>query len=181
MPGDLILMIAIILLIPFALGLPLLFRPGSIIPDLIAAVLMACLIGVYIWSSGDLWIVVPILGLLVLVGWMDRRDRALTDRPLAEGRSMSRQSWFRLRLWRAANRAGLLLLAGVLLLIMTGSARPVGNLIAPVLLLSMLTTCAFRFGFYRSAERDEGAPAGAAHANFLEKAESDHASPAALG
>ncbi len=179
---DGLLISAALVLAVLWLGLPLLLKPGSWIPDIIGVAVMAAVIGFVIWSSGNWWILLPVLALVALVVWMDRRDAALTDRRPFEGRNLSRQSLSRLRLWRNANRTGMALLAGIILLVATGSGRAIGNLIVPVLLISMLTTSAFGFAFSRSAARDEQARVATDGSNDGGPGtESEHASPAPLG
>ncbi len=169
MPGELILMIAIILLIPFALGLELLLRPGSPVPDYLGYGLWAAMILFCIWSQALWWVLLPILALIALFVWLDRDRSGPREAPPAlDGRGMSRRTRLRFRLG-CASQLVLPVMIASLFILPAGSLR---NVFFPVLLIAMTGMVLFRASFYRSWRRDALDRAGAAPST---------ASPAASG
>jgi hypothetical protein len=116
-PELAILMLCVVLL-TFLLGIPLLLKPDSLIPDIISFGILSVVVMAFIWSSGDYWIVLPILAVMAFVAWLDRDGQATpvgksaAPQP-AEGRRgegaarVSDRTRLRLRLWRVANHLGL--------------------------------------------------------------------------
>lgn len=156
------------------LGLPLLVRPDSPIPDLIAFGILTLFVLACVGGTGAYWIILPILAVIAFVAWLDGEGQSGPAAPAGKGGSrqtpegsggdagtgLSDRTELRFRLWRAANRLQFALVAGVVVLIATGfGIRTVVNLV-PWMMVMMVATAAFRFSFYRSCQRDERALAG---------------------
>ncbi|HEV7661500.1 MAG TPA: hypothetical protein VGO55_16800 [Allosphingosinicella sp.] len=152
MPEIPILVLGVIFL-TLALGLPLLLKPDSALPDMIGLAILAVLVLAYVWSSGAYWTLLPILAVPAFLAWLDRAggETGAGDRTL-----------LRFRLWRAANRLQLALIAGVLVLLAAGSGFDTLGLVVPWILVALVATAGLRHSFNRSARRDGCAPAGEA-------------------
>jgi hypothetical protein len=151
---QVLILIACMVLLVLALGLPLLVGPDSPVPDVMAFVILAAMIAAGVWSTGAWWILLPILALVALVVRMDREGRdAAVDHAAADRARMSTRTRLRFRLWCAANLAIPALIAALFFL-PQGSA---GAFVVPCLVIAMAAMTLFRFAFYRSARRDEDA------------------------
>ncbi len=153
--SDVLILIVCIALLTLALGLPLLFRPDSELPDMLCLGFFALIVLYFAWSKGDWWILLPCAAFVALVLWMDR-DRP--DLPLPDpspGRyGMSERTWLRFQLWRWANRVGSALVYGsIILLLMDWRVISLG-LAVNLLLISLVASNLFRVSFYRSVRRD---------------------------
>ena len=170
MPDVLILIFCVTLLI-LALGLPLLLKRDSLVPDIIAFGILAVVVLVYVLVTGAYWITLPILALLAFVAWLDRGGQNAPETlgnggdnrggaPLGGGASGANdRTQLRLRLWRTANRLQAVLVACVLIFAAAGFTRSI-ELIVPWIVIVMVAMAAFRFSFYRSCRREQLALAG---------------------
>lgn len=150
-------LIACMVLLVLALGLPLLVGPDSPVPDIIAFIILAAMVAAGVWSTGAWWILLPILALVALVVRMDREGRDAPVDHAAAGRArMSTRTRLRFRLWCAANLATPALIASIFIL-PSGSA---GAIVLPCLMIAMAAMILFRFSFCRSARRNEDAMFG---------------------
>ena len=167
---ETLILVLCVALLTLSLGLPLLVKPDSLVPDMVAFGILAAVVLAFAWGTGAYWIILPILAVIAFVAWLDGERQSGPAAPA--GKSGSRQApeggpgdsgtgpsdrtRLRLRLWRAANGLQLALLAGVVVLIATGiGGRPFD--LVPWLMVAMVATAAFRFSFYRSCRRDERA------------------------
>jgi hypothetical protein len=172
---DLLILIVCVALLTLALGLPLLLKRDSLVPDIIAFGILAVAVVAFIWATGAYWIIFPILALIAFVAWLDRggQNRPTTlgneggnrrrDALGGGGSGANGRTQLRLRLWRAAIRVQLALVACVLILPAAGFMWSVG-LIVPWMVIVAVAMGAFRFSFFRSCRRDELVLAGEAGA-----------------
>lgn len=164
---TLILIFCVALLI-LSLGLPLLVKPDSPIPDITAFGILTFVVLAFVWATGAYWILFPILVLSAFVAWLDREGQGGPVTPAGKdgsrqtpegsrgdgGTGLSDRTKLRLRLWRAANRLQLVLLAGMVALIATGIGMRSVNLV-PWIVVTIVATAAFRFSFHRACRRDQ--------------------------
>lgn len=165
MPGNLILMIVCVILLIPAVGLPLLLKPGSPVPDYIGLGLLAAMIAFAIWTAGDWWLLLAIAALVALVIRMDRDGQAS---PVAyadlDRRGWSKRTRLHLRLGCASQLAGLALLGSLFIL----PAYITRTFAFPGMIIVFTAMSLFRLSFYRSWRRDDlipsppGAPASPA-------------------
>lgn len=156
---DVLILIACVVVLTLLLGLPLLLKPDSPIPDIIGFGILAAFVLFYVWSMGDWWIILPILAVLALMAWLDREGQEA--RPERET-GMSDRTRLRFRLWRAAHYVQLALIAFVLISFATGFAATALRPIVSCMVIMMVAGAAFRFSCVRSARRDRRVLAGAA-------------------
>lgn len=168
-----LILILCMALLTLSLGLPLLVKPDSPIPDMIAFGVLTFIVLAFVWGTGAYWIILPILALVAFVAWLDREGQSGPVAPAGKGGSrqtsegsrgdggtgLSARTRLRFRLWRAANRLQLAVLVGVVALIATGIGMRSVDLV-PWMVITMVATAAFRFSFYRSCQRDQRALAG---------------------
>ena len=145
-----LILVACMVLVVVLLGLPLLLRPDSPIPDVIGFGILAAWILFCVWTVALWWVLIPVLGLVGLAVWLDRERPGARAAATLDGRGMSARTRQRFRLWRVANVTILALGASVFFL-PAGSA---GGLILPGLMIAMVAVALFRFSFYRSWRRD---------------------------
>ena len=144
---DALILIPIVLLIIVALGLPLLVRRDSLVPDIVALGILTVFVLGCAWGMGAWWIFVPIFAIVGFVAWLDRGGGLALDDRSGGGTTL------RLRLWRAAQRLQLLLMVCALLLGATGFGL---RAIQPVIawgVVMWVAAAAFRFSFYRASRR----------------------------
>ncbi len=147
---ELWIMIAIVLLMPLMLGLPLLLKPDSPIPDRLGFGLLAVMLLFCMWSLGLWWVLLPILALVALVAWLDREGPAPKGAAAAgDGPRLGARLRLRLRLWGAARLASLALIVSLFFL-PAGSAS---TIVLPGLMIGMAATTLFRFSFARALRR----------------------------
>jgi hypothetical protein len=146
------LLIALMVLLVLAMGLPLLVGAESRLPDILGFAMLTGIVAVSIWATGAWWIMLPIL---VLLAWVVRFDRpegaGPANLPAPERRGMSAPTRLRFRLWLAALTATPVLIASLFVL-PAGSA---GTVVIPGLVVAMVAATLFRLSFYRAARRDE--------------------------
>jgi hypothetical protein len=153
-----LLLIACMVLLVFLLGLPLLLRPDSPVPDIVALGLLAVIVLAFAWGTGAWWILLPILALAALLAWLDRRDEtALRDAGPDGGEERSRRTLSRFRLWRAAHHVQFALIVSVFVLPAVGAGKAIGTAIVPCMVIALAMGALFRFAFVRSCRRDERA------------------------
>jgi hypothetical protein len=164
---EVLILIAVVTLLTLALGLPLLLKPDSLIPDLIVFVLLAAYVAFAIWASGAWWVLLPILALAAWVVRFDDAGPAAPADPFLDARGMSARTRLRFRLWRIAKLAILVPIAAFFFL-------PPGNAstILACMTVALVAAQLFRFSFYRAWQRD--------HEDRAEMS-SARASPAASG
>ena len=150
-PGmiEVLILIAVVTLLTLTLGLPLLLRPDSLVPDLIAFGLLAVYVAFAIWASGAWWILLPILALAAWVVRFDDAGPAAPADPGPDARGMSARTRLRLRLWRIARFAFLVPVAAFFFL-------PPGNAnnVLACMTVALVAAQLFRFSFYRAWQRD---------------------------
>jgi hypothetical protein len=156
---EMLILILCMALLILLLGLPLLVRPDSPIPDMIGFGILTFLVLAFVWSSGAYWIILPILALVGFVAWLDREGKSGPESCGGGECGLSDRTKLRLRLWRAAIGLQFALLVGVVAQIATGIGMRSMDLV-PWMLVTMVATVAFRFSFYRSCRRDQRALAG---------------------
>jgi len=172
---DVLILIVCVALLTLALGLPLLLKPDSLVPDIIAFGILAVAVLAFIWVMGAYWITLPILALVAFVAWLDRgeqsRPATLGDEGGNRGRdalgggatAANGRTQLRLRLWRAAILVQMALVACVVILPAAGFMRSI-ELIVPWMVIVTVAMVAFRFSFFRSCRRNQRAAAGEAGA-----------------
>lgn len=149
----LILVVGMVLLV-VVLGLPLLLDSDSPVPDYLGFGILAAMIALFIWTMGDWWIMVPILALVALTVRLDRKGRETPADPASlDRRGWSARTRLHLWLWGAALLAIPALFASLFIL-PQGRAGPV---VAPCLMIAIVASTLFKFGFHRSVRRDHGA------------------------
>ena len=154
-----LILFACMVLLVFVLGLPLLLRPDSPIPDIIAFCLLVAMVAAFIWGTGAWWILLPILALVALTVRLDRPAPA-ADLPEA-GAGMSRPVRLRFRLWRWAIGASFALTISVFVLPAVGQGRAVTGVVVPLMMVAMTAMALFRFAFTRACRREaDGSPRG---------------------
>lgn len=164
MPETFILVIFIALL-TLALGLPLLVKPDSLVPDIFALGILTVVALGFAWGMGAWWILLPILALVAFVVWLDRSgDRQAPENGSGGGNGWSTRTTLRFRLWRAANRLQLALIACVLAFSATGFGLTAVTPMIAWLVVTMVAAAAFRFSFYRACRHDRRALGGGAGA-----------------
>ena len=168
---DVLILIVCVALLTLALGLPLLLKRDSLVPDIIAFGILAVAVVAFVWATGAYWITLPISALIAFVAWLDRGEQNRPTTLCDEGENRRRdalgggatgangRTQLRLRLWRAAIRVQLALVACVLILSAAGFIRSIA-LIVPWMVIVAVAMVAFRFSFFRSCRRDELALAG---------------------
>lgn len=158
MPDVLILiLIAIVIPMTLLLGLPLLLRPDSRIPDMIGFGLLAVFVGISVWATGAWWILLPILALASWLVWLDERGQQAPAAPTAPDRAgWNARARLRFRLWCTANAATPVLVVSLFFL----PAGSVTSIVLPGLMIAMAASSVFRFSFYRAARRDPDALRG---------------------
>lgn len=157
MPDVLILIVCVVLL-TLALGLPLLLKPDSVLPDILVFGILAVAVLVFVWGTGAYWIFLPILALLAFVAWLERDGQNWPNagRDALDGGAAGTNgpSQLRLRLWRTAIRVQIALVACVVILPVAGVTRSV-QLIVPWMVVVLVAMVAFRFSFFRASRRDQ--------------------------
>jgi hypothetical protein len=179
MPNVLILIVCVVPL-ALSIGLPLLLKPESRVPDYLGfGALGAAVLG-YAWATGAWWMLLAALAIGAFAAWLDRTgpEPAPTVPPTDE-RGWSDRTRSRFRRWRLAHYLSVALILGIVILVATGVRLVYLDQVAGGMLLSVLASHIFRFSFFNAAERDRCARAGVGEAP--RPAESGHASPAALG
>lgn len=156
---ETLILIFCLALLTLLLGLPLLLKPDSPIPDMIGFGILTLVVLAFVWSTGAYWIILPILAVVAFVAWLEREGQGGPEGGGGGGTALSDRTRRRLRLWRAANLLQLALLAGVVALIVSGIGTRAVDLV-PWMLVTMVATAALRFSFYRSCRRDHRALAG---------------------
>jgi hypothetical protein len=163
---DVLILIVCMVLLTLTLGLPLLLKPDSLLPDIVAFAILAVAILAFIWSTGAYWITFPILSLMALVIWLDREgqhkpttlsddaENPRHDTVVYGAAGTNGRTQLRLRLWRAANRVQMALVASVVILLAAGFTRSL-ELIVPWMVIVTVAMVAFRFSFLRSRRRDQ--------------------------
>ena len=172
---DVLILIVCVTLLALALGLPLLLKPDSLIPDIIAFAIVAAAVLAFVLGTGAYWITVPISALVAFAAWLERGGRNW-PRTLADGGVNRRaegpgagvagtngRTRFRFGLWRAAIRVQMAIGACVVILLATGLTRFL-ELIVPWMAIVGVAMVVFRFSFFRSCRRDELDLAGEAGA-----------------
>lgn len=150
--GMVLILVACMVLLVLALGLPLLLRPDSPVPDILGGGVWAAMILYGFWMEALWWVLLPILALIGLTVWLDKASAG--EAPLAvDRRGMSARTRLRFRLSRLANLAILALIVSLFVL-PAGSTRPY---LFPAMLIGMSAMVLFRFSFYRSWRRDADA------------------------
>ena len=141
-----------------ALGLPLLLRRDSPIPDMIGHVILAFLVLGFVWISRVWWMLPAIVGIAALVVWMDRGKAE----PARQDTDRSDRTRLRLRLWLAAVCLMVVTVALLWGSLLTGiGLGSIMKLVVPTLLLLLVASQAFRLSYYRSCRRDaDGAAQG---------------------
>jgi hypothetical protein len=130
-----------------ALGLPLLLRKDSLVPDMIGLGILGSAVLAYVWSFGIWWTLVPVAAIFALVAWMDREGE---EKPYPET-GMSARTRLRFRLWVAANALSLIPLALLVLAMATGIGAPTATgILIPSMLVMLVASSAFRFSYNRS-------------------------------
>ncbi len=163
-PETLILILFVALLI-LALGLPLLVGPDSLVPDIVAFGILTVVVLGFAWGTGAWWILLPILALVAFVVWLERGgDRQAPENGSGGGNGWTSRTTLRFRLWRAANRLQLALIACVLAFSATGFALTAVMPLIAWMVVAMVAAAAFRFSFYRACRHDRRTLAGAAEA-----------------
>jgi len=155
---ETLILIFCLALLTLLLGLPLLLKPDSPIPDMIGFGILTLVVLAFVWSSGAYWIILPILAVAAFVAWLEREGKGGLEGG-GGGTGLSDRTRRRLRLWRAANLLQFVLLVAVVVLLATGIGMRSKDLV-PWMLVTMVATAAFRFSFYRSCRRDHRALAG---------------------
>ena len=144
---ELLILIAGVALLILALGLPLLLRKDSLVPDMIGLGVLAVAILAYVWTFGIWWTLLPVVAIFALVAWMDRKGG---EKPHPET-GMSDRTRLRFRLWAAANGLSIIPLALVILAMATRiGAGSVKEVLLPMLLVMLAASSAFRFSYNRS-------------------------------
>jgi hypothetical protein len=172
---DVLILIVCVALLTLALGLPLLLKPDSLIPDIIASGILAVAVLTFVWGTGAYWITFPIFALVAFVAWLDRGGQNW-PRTLASGGGDRRaealgagvagtngRTQFRFGLWRTAIRVQMAMGACVVILLAAGFMRSL-ELIVPWMVIVGVAMVVFRFSFFRSCRRDELVLAGEAGA-----------------
>jgi hypothetical protein len=159
---ELLILLAFVTLMTLALGLPLLLKPDSAIPDMIGFGIMSAAVLAFIWVLEAYWVILPILAVVALVVWLDRDRREGSTARAGNGATggVSDRTELRFRLWRTFNRLTLILAGSALLLFVTASGMAAVTFIAGWMLAAMVASAAFRHSFYRSCRRDQSALAG---------------------
>jgi len=165
--SSVLILIAFVVPMTLLLGLPLLLKPDSPIPDMIGFGLLAVFVGLAVWATGAWWILLPILALASWLVWLDKAGEAAPAAPAAPGRNgWSWRTRLRFRLWVAANAATPVLVVSLFFL-PAGSAS---SMVLPGLAIAVTASMLFRFSFWRAARRDAAdlpeAPATASPAAF---------------
>lgn len=162
-PGALILILCMVLL-TLVLGLPLLLKPDSLVPDIIAFGILGVAVLAFVWGTGAYWIAIPILALVAFVAWLDREGQNVPatlsnegedgrrDGPGGGATGANRRTGLPLRLWRTALVVQTALVACALILPAAGFIGFV-ELILPWMVITMVAMAAFRYSFYRSCTR----------------------------
>ena len=138
-----------------ALGLPLLIRTESHVPDMIGLGILVAAVLAYVWAFGIWWTLLPVAAIFALIAWMDREPGAQPD----PENGMSDRTRLRFRLWAAANGLSAIPLALVIWAIATGSGAVVKDLLLPSLLVMVVASSAFRFSYNRSIPAKASEPA----------------------
>lgn len=164
MPETLILILFIALL-TLALGLPLLVGPDSLVPDIVSLGILTVVVLGFAWGTGAWWILLPILALVAFVAGLERCG----DRQAPQNGSAGRIGWTNrttlcFRLWRAANRLQLALIACVLAFSATGFGLTAVTPMIAWMVVTMAAAAAFRFSFYCACRHDRRTLAGGAEA-----------------
>jgi hypothetical protein len=157
---QVLILIFCVALLVLLLGLPLLLPEGSPVPDMLAFGLLSIAVLAFVWSTGAYWTLLPIAAIAALVAWLDR-ERGELPREFSPGggSGVSDRTRLRLRLWRAANRLMMVLLAGIAIALAAGlSATTINDFVTPWILVALVAGAAFRFSYYRSCRRDGRAP-----------------------
>jgi hypothetical protein len=157
---ELLILIVVIVLLTLMLGLPLLLKPESRIPDYLTCGLLGLIVLGFAWSTGDWWVLIPVLAIAAFIAWLDKGERKPSAPP--DGRGMSSAVRLRFRLWRSAHYAGLALIVGVLTLMATGTRLVPIDALAGGLLVSMTASFAFRFSLNNALAHDRRVRAGVA-------------------
>jgi hypothetical protein len=153
---QVLILIAGAVLLTLVLGLPLLLRKDSLIPDMIGLVILGVVVLGFVWLTGLWWTLVPVLAIAALVAWMDGKPEE-TPHPQT---GMSERTRARFRLWQASNWLNFILFGLIILAMATGGGGGSGMRVVPPLLLVMLVaSSAFRFSYNRSI-RSEPRAAG---------------------
>lgn len=144
---EVLILIAGATLLTLSLGLPLLLRTDSLVPDMIGLGALAIAVLAYVWSFGIWWTLLPVLAIFALVAWMDRKGE---EEPYSET-GMGNRTRLRFRLWAAANALAIIPLGLVVLALATGvGAESVEDVLLPLLLVMLVASSAFRFSYNRS-------------------------------
>lgn len=144
---ELLILLAGVTLLALSLGLPLLVRTESLVPDMIGLGVLAVAVLAYVWSFGIWWTLAPVLAIFALVARLDRKGQEKTYPETGT----SDRARLRLRLWAAANGLSIVPLALVILALATGvGAERVKDLLLPLLLVMLVASSAFRFSYNRS-------------------------------
>ena len=148
--SEVLLLIAVMVLLVGLLGLPLLVKPESRIPDYIGCGLMAVIVLGYAWSASAWWVLLPVAGVIALVLWLDRRR--IPDEPGVDGagRDRAQQRFLYLRL---ANRIGFLICLGAVVIFGSGARLVPVDVIIGCLLTSLVATTAFRLSYNNAVRR----------------------------
>jgi hypothetical protein len=145
---DALILIPVVALIIVALGLPLLVRQNSLVPDSVGFGILSLVVLGCAWGMGAWWIFVPILAIVGFVIWLDRGSRRSPEDGSDGGATL------RLRLWRAAQRLQLVLMVCGLALFATGFGLRAAEPVIAWGVVMWVAAAAFRFSFCRACRHD---------------------------
>jgi hypothetical protein len=166
---SVVLILILVVPLPILLiGLPLLFRLGSPVPDLVGFAMLAAVILFYIWSMDAWWIILPIVALVALVVRLDRQGQEA--RPDGETGPSARTRLL-LRLWRTAHHVQQVLIVFILISFASGFGVAALGFVVSCMMIMLVASQLFRFSLARSARRDRNRP----------ETGPQHASPAPFG